>query len=590
MALIVKCSNAACGVMFPRPDADAGRTVTCPSCGKAVSARAPEPDPAKGRIVGGYQLVRPLAKGGMGEVYEAWHVRLNRRAALKLLSRDLARDEMFLRRFEREARTAAAINHPNIIQVFDFGTADGEAFLAMEFIDGEDLSQRVTQRGALPLEDGLRIAEDVAGALKAAHSRGVIHRDIKPANILLTKDGVAKLSDLGLARRVVDDVTLTATGVGIGTPHFMSPEQARDAHRVDHRADIYSLGITLLYLLTGRRPFEGDTSLAVLMAHAEKPLPTGADLGTPLPARVEKLIRHLAAKQPQQRYPHYDALLEDLRRVRAGGEPLCPVAAAPAANSDSETVLMEAAQARSAPTKTRKITIAGSQAAYRPRRRFRRAVVAGLAALALALLGVAVALTRKGRERVETAANAAPPDPSTPQAPIIPPARRTAQESISAFWEMTGGMPPPLPVIPPARNPLPEGTVEELWQQAGQLANHYPTSYRTVVAAFEQVLSKAAGTTLESKVKAAVREWSDRRDRAGMAAFERFKADCETCLQQGNHPQAMFVWSRFPTEVRSDALDACIWDYLLPISMPGHRARGGGPERSFEGEPPERKK
>jgi serine/threonine protein kinase len=260
--MLVQCANPSCGTKFPRPDTDAGRIVMCPQCGKSTTATPAKTDKPQLGQLGDYKIIRPVAKGGMGEVYEATQLRLGRSVALKILNRNLAMDEQFLQRFEREAKAAAALNHPNVVHVYDFAKEDGQAYLVMEFIEGQDLAKIVSQAGKMPLKDGLKIVTDVASALQEAHSKGIIHRDIKPANILLTSKGVVKVSDLGLARRLDDDSDLTATGAGIGTPHFMSPEQARDAHHVDHRADIYSLGITLLYLLTGKRPYEGKSHTA----------------------------------------------------------------------------------------------------------------------------------------------------------------------------------------------------------------------------------------------------------------------------------------------------------------------------------------
>ena len=205
-----------------------------------------------------------------------------RPAAIKLLSEELSREPEFLARFEREAKSAAALNHPNVVQVYDYGQAEGQYFFVMELVDGTDLSIYVKEHGKLPIATALDYCEQAVKALKFAASHAIIHRDVKPANLMLTRDGLLKVSDLGLAKKLTDDSEVTMTGVGMGSPHFLAPEQADDAAHVDHRADIYALGVTLLYLLTGKRPFEGASNFSVVLAHANKPLPTGIELGTAL--------------------------------------------------------------------------------------------------------------------------------------------------------------------------------------------------------------------------------------------------------------------------------------------------------------------
>jgi eukaryotic-like serine/threonine-protein kinase len=324
MAISVICTNPSCAVRFPRPDSEVGRTVQCPACGKAqVVPRPGEVAPGPPEL-GHYRLLRPLARGGMGEIFEAVHLQFNRRVALKVIAPHLARDPEALLRFEREARLATALRHPNAVTVYEFGQAEGRYFLAMEFIEGEDLASRVAQKGRLPIPEALALVEQVAAALQVAHAKGIVHRDVKPANILVTREGVAKLTDLGLARRLGEGSSLTLTQVSLGTPDFISPEQALSARRVDHRADIYSLGTTLYFLVTGRRPFGGETEQAILQAHLKQPLPEVAEPGLEGSREVDLLLRGMTAKLPDDRYPDCQRLIGDFRRVRAGLEPLGP--------------------------------------------------------------------------------------------------------------------------------------------------------------------------------------------------------------------------------------------------------------------------
>jgi serine/threonine protein kinase len=293
-----------------------------------------------GTTLGNYKLIRKIAQGGMGVIYEAIQINLDRKVALKVLTTELATRPEFLARFEREAKSAASLNHPNIVAVHDFGEADGRRFIIMEFIDGENLSEYISKRGKIPVENALAIVEQAAQALKVAAEKSIIHRDIKPSNLMLTRDGRVKVADMGLAKILTQDSELTMSSVSIGSPHFIAPEQAGDSKNADHRVDIYSLGVTLLYLVTGKHAFDGDSPISVVLAHATKPLPTGADLGTELPAEVEALIKRMTAKNPDERYQTYDELLADLQLVQRGYLPMAaPETELPQENSKNKLAI-----------------------------------------------------------------------------------------------------------------------------------------------------------------------------------------------------------------------------------------------------------
>jgi serine/threonine protein kinase len=292
-----------------------------------------------GTTLGNYKLIRKIAQGGMGVIYEATQINLDRKVALKILTAELATRPEFLQRFEREAKSAASLNHPGIVAVHDFGEADGRRYIIMEFVDGENLSEYIAKRGKIPVENALAIVEQAAQALKAATEKSIIHRDIKPSNLMLTRDGRVKIADMGLAKVLTENSELTMSSVSIGSPHFIAPEQAGDSKNADHRVDIYSLGVTLLYLVTGKHAFDGDSPISVVLAHATKPLPTGADLGTELPAEVESLIKRMTAKNPDERYQTYDELLADLQLVQRGYLPAAePQEELPEENSRSSLV------------------------------------------------------------------------------------------------------------------------------------------------------------------------------------------------------------------------------------------------------------
>ena len=317
MPITIICTKGSCNTELKCPDDAAGSSVNCPSCRTENSV--PKDAAVTMGVLGGYELQGRIGEGGMGVVYEAIQTNLGRKVALKVLSHKFSGDEVFLGRFQREARSAAALNHPNVVQVFDIGQEGVCHFFSMEFVEGETVLDRMKREEKIPLNEALQIVECVAEALSDASKDSIIHRDIKPENIMLSTKGRIKLADLGLAKNVEEeDQSMTQTGTSLGTPYYMSPEQARDAASVDHRSDIYSLGITFLHMLTGKRPFFGKTAYAIILAHNEERLPTGSDLGTYLPPEVDTLIQKMAAKRADDRFQTYGELLSEIKRLNPG--------------------------------------------------------------------------------------------------------------------------------------------------------------------------------------------------------------------------------------------------------------------------------
>jgi len=265
-----------------------------------------------GETISHYRILRHLGSGGMGDVYLAENLRLGLKVALKFLSAELSRDPAALRRFENEARAAAELSHPNIADIYDLEDADGHRFLVLEYLEGETLAQRI-DRGPLPIADVLRIGRALAEGLAHAHARGIIHRDIKSANVMLTPEGGIKILDFGLARHV-DATRVTRTGAMVGTVSYMSPEQVQ-GKEADARSDLWSLGIVLYECLTGRRPFEGESSAAIMhgIEAASPPPPTALRTGVPL--ELERVVLRCLDKDPALRYQHADDLAAELRRL-----------------------------------------------------------------------------------------------------------------------------------------------------------------------------------------------------------------------------------------------------------------------------------
>ncbi|KQS97071.1 Stk1 family PASTA domain-containing Ser/Thr kinase [Cellulomonas sp. Leaf395] len=281
-----------------------GATVTDPFVGRLVDSR--------------YEVVSRIARGGMATVYLAVDRRLDRDVALKVMHAHLAEGTSgsdFVARFRREARTAARLTHPGLVGVFDQGVDGETSYLTMEYIDGCNLRRHIGERGALTVDDALRIGESVLDALAAAHRVGLVHRDIKPENVLLASDGRVKLADFGLARAVTE-VTSTTTGTVLGTVAYLAPELVVRGVS-DTRTDVYACGILLYEMLTGRQPFTGETPIQVAFQHVNNDVPAPSELVGWLPIEVDDAVRALAARDPDDRPVDAAAALALLRRTRA---------------------------------------------------------------------------------------------------------------------------------------------------------------------------------------------------------------------------------------------------------------------------------
>jgi serine/threonine protein kinase len=278
-----------------------------------------------GTRIGPYEIQSALGAGGMGEVYRAHDPRLGRDVALKVLPAAFAADRERLRRFEQEARAAAALNHPNIVTIYSVEEANGLPFLTMELVEGQPLSDLI-QPGGLPLDRLLGVAIPLADALAAAHGKGITHRDLKPANLMVGADRRVKILDFGLAKlhepspaaatvTAVSTGGLTGEGRILGTVAYMSPEQA-EGKPIDHRSDLFSLGVILYEMATGRRPFTGETSVSIISSILRDTPPSITDLKAALPRELGRIIRHALTKDPELRYQTAKDLRNDLAELR----------------------------------------------------------------------------------------------------------------------------------------------------------------------------------------------------------------------------------------------------------------------------------
>jgi serine/threonine protein kinase len=275
--------------------------------------------------LGAYDIVSKIAEGGMGTVYKAKNRNTGEIVAVKVIAPATAKNPILLQRFEREFVAAKVLDHPNVVKALDYSGALPHPFLVMEFVDGLSIGQRIEQRGAYPEAEAVRLISQVCDGLQRAHKQGLVHRDVKPDNILVTREGVAKLTDMGLVKEVEGDLNLTRTGRGLGTPHYMAPEQFRNAKTVDVRGDIYSLGATLYAMITGVIPFDNASPLDCWMKKIRNEFPAPKELNPAISERVDWAIRRAMSAEPSQRPNSCREFVEDL----TGQSRAAPPAAAP---------------------------------------------------------------------------------------------------------------------------------------------------------------------------------------------------------------------------------------------------------------------
>jgi predicted Ser/Thr protein kinase len=299
-----------------------------------------------GQDIGGYRVIEAIGAGGMASVFKAYDARFDRFVALKILPEHMAEDPTYLARFEQEAKIIARLEHPNILPVYGYGQDRKITYLAMRYLRGGTLKDLLISAGhALPLADATRLITQIADALDYAHSQNIVHRDIKPSNILIDSAGDAYLMDFGIARVLEGTAHLTATGSALGTPAYMSPEQGL-GRGVDHRADIYSLGVILYEMATGRPPFQADTPYALIIAHAEEPLPLPSTFNPDIPEHIERVLFKALAKNPADRFASAGELARALTEVAAGeGGALADLSAGLADARPTDTVTADVRRA-----------------------------------------------------------------------------------------------------------------------------------------------------------------------------------------------------------------------------------------------------
>ncbi len=433
--------------------------------------------------IGGYEVMVKLGQGAMGRVYKARQVDTGRIVALKVLPRRLSKNTRFLERFMREAEAMAKLNHENIVQAIDVGQAGDYHYFAMEFVDGPTVKDLMTRHGPIEEEQALRICIQVARALQHANEFGILHRDIKPSNIMITRDGVVKLCDLGLAKEMgaEDEKELTQQGTAVGTAYYISPEQARGLPDVDVRSDIYSLGATLYHMVVGEPPFDGPSSAVVMTKHVTEPLPPPRERNLALSDHVCHIIEKMMAKEPEARYQTPAELIEDLELALEGRPPAASLSVYFGAESTVET-----AAVRTPETPPRRPS-------WRENRLVGAAALAASILFALAAVGYAAWTSER---RVQDA-------------------RRSLYKA--------------------------------LYLHADAFATKHPSEYQSIVSKFEMVRDVAAGSDYARQAERKLEAVTRRLDAEAEPAFRSLKEEADHLVESRQFAQALAVWDRFPS-------------------------------------------
>ena len=306
----MSCREAICA-----PKENVGDLIECPCCG--ISMKVPVYGVIPGMKLGDFTIQKCLGIGGMGEVWLANQEALHRKVAVKILSPEIANDKNFVKRFLQEAKIAGKLTHPNIVMAYHAGEQDGILYIAISYIDGKPLGEMVENGAFLTQIEALRITREIAKALKYAWEKfNILHRDIKPDNIMLCHDGTPMLMDMGISKITNDvDESLTLTGTIVGTPYYISPEQARAENDLDFRSDQYSLGATLFHLLTGRLPFHATSAMGILAQHLQDPVPDSRELNSEISDECNDLIQKMMEKSPDNRFPSWNELINTIDQM-----------------------------------------------------------------------------------------------------------------------------------------------------------------------------------------------------------------------------------------------------------------------------------
>ncbi|NLF16660.1 MAG: serine/threonine protein kinase, partial [Lentisphaerae bacterium] len=355
MLFLFECPS--CGARIEADASVSGRQAHCPQCRGVVAV--PESRVECGATLGGFRLDSRLGKGGMGEVFLGTQLSVERRVAVKVLPPGFAADHGAVERFLNEGRLAARLDHANIVTVHEAGEDCGHYYMAMAYVEGESLDQRLKRDGSLPEREALAIIRTIAEALDYAWDEfHLLHRDLKPANIMTDRRGRVFLMDLGLAKTLGDETAMTLSGTILGTPHYMSPEQAMGSSRLSVQTDIYALGATLYHLVVGAPPFAGDSALTVLNQHVHDVLPPARSRNPRVSEACSALIGIMMAKAPEDRCHGWRDLIAAVDRVLSGAAAPAPAVSASVGGAAHARAAEPARQAQAALERQRQAAVA----------------------------------------------------------------------------------------------------------------------------------------------------------------------------------------------------------------------------------------
>lgn len=491
----------------------AGTQLECPSCKTSVTV--PRPVIGPGVTIGGFKIVKLLGTGGMGEVYLARQLSMDRDIALKILPGYLTLHKEPVQRFLQEVRLLARLDHPHIVTAHEAGKDGGVFYMAMAYVDGDPLNTKLDRDGPMPEQQTLSLGLKIAHALAYAWSEHrLIHRDIKPGNIMLDKHGEPRLMDLGLSKSLAGPA-LTMSERVLGTPNYMSPEQA-EGREVDYRSDMYSLGATLYHMLTGQLPFAGSSILEVLRKQATESLPDPRSIRPGITDSCAALLEIMLAKDPAKRHGDWAGLVADIDRVLAGNppmrEPLKP----------GESVLVKFQARVSAPGDDRKrIVLTHAEAEQlqkrgRPGARKPLSLAVGAMALLVVLLAAGGALYLFGRR--------ARPMPAREPKALAESAAASATEAAAAQVEA---------------DRVRIETLAKLYAEAEKYSGEYPDEYAEIQRRFERIAREGAGTEFEEKAAASLRRLESEGQRAADEAMARIEAQAEHLCAEGRTEEAI---------------------------------------------------
>ncbi len=450
-----------------------GQEVACPKCSTLVMV--PKVSYSAGDVIAGFRLESWIGSGSMGEVYKARQLSMDREVAIKLLRPDMLEDAEHIDRFNSEVRTLAKLDHPNIVTAFEAGQYEHHYFLAMSFVNGYNLDECLLERERLEEHEVLSIAIKVARALAYAWNRfQILHRDIKPSNIMIDSDGEVKLTDVGIAMHVGEDLEATQSGFVVGTPFYMSPEQAGGKESLDFRADMFSLGSTMYHLMVGLPPYDGDTPMEIMLKVINEPAPDPRQFNPEISEAAAGIIRKMMAKQRDERYATWEEMIDAAQRV-VSGEPAHPP---------------KTGRSRKKKLKAQVPPISSSVPLEPPPRSATHWLLPLLAAvIGLGLIGAVVfQIVRSASDPAE----------------VVPPAPRVERPVVQPPVERAIERPVPPPAVEKPERPL--AAYSKAFDTAMRLADQSPTDYTANIERFEAVAREAAGTPVETRARRQIAE------------------------------------------------------------------------------------